>query len=252
MTDNPFPNPGGERHRRSDRHTQPPRVVRADNAYRAEKAPPSRAKARTGAQLSPVRIAVLAALIILTVLAAFRYADSALRAQEERDRIQAERDAYQTQINRHTPRYTSSIQHWSDEYGIDPALIKAVIYRESHYDPSAISSAGARGLMQLMPDTGTWMAQKAGISNYTEDSLFDPDLNIRLGTRYLHYLSGLFEGDPVLVVCAYHAGAGNVRTWVQNHSTDGTHLAISQIPMSDTRTYAERVMQSYAIYLENP
>lgn len=193
---------------------------------------------------------LVTALILVTALFAFRYADSALKAKEERDRIQAERDAHEALLERHEPRYRTYIQRWADEYGIDPAFIKAIIYRESHYDARALSNAGARGLMQLMPDTGTWMAQKAGLSGYTDDSLYDPDINIRLGTRYLHYLSGLFDGDPILVVCAYHAGAGNVRSWLQNHASDGKHLSLQEIPMNDTKTYAERVMQSYAIYLE--
>ena len=253
MTDKPTPaSQSAQRHRRSERHLQPPRVTRAPmetvtTPTRAEKTQKSHSKGGRGEILGAVLVAVL---VFVTVLCAFRYADSALKAREEQERIQAERDAHEALLERHEPRYVTYIQRWSDEYGIDPAFVKAVIYRESHYDARAISGAGARGLMQLMPYTVTWMEQKAGLSGYTDDSLFDPEINIRLGTRYLNYLSGLFDGDPILVVCAYHAGAGNVRSWLENHSSDGKRLTLQEIPMNDTKTYAERVMQSYAIYLE--
>ena len=161
--------------------------------------------------------------------------------------LEEERNAL---IRRHKPLYTDLIETYASRNGIEPAYVCAVIYRESHYDPTAVSSVGARGLMQLMPDTGTWWAGNLGLKDYTSDSLFLPEVNIRLGVRYLRYLSEKFAGDPILVACGYHAGAGNVESWLKKYSSDGVTLTLDQIPMEDTRTYARRVMESYAIYLQ--
>ena len=98
-------------------------------------------------------------------------------------------------------QYQSLIDQYSREYGVDPSLVKAVIYQESGGDPNAESKAGAQGLMQLMPPT----AEELGV----EDS-FDPEQNIRAGTRYLSKLMKRYDGDVRKALWAYNAGLGNV------------------------------------------
>ena len=235
-----------------------PRSRRGANARRTpspapEEIPESRpaGRKREKTRLSLPRILVLVLLVCCCALCASRFARDSLALDElkaDRERIARE---YQAYVDRHKPRYTAYINTYSDKYGISPAFVSAIIYRESSYVEDATSSAGARGLMQLMPDTGTWMAEKAGLKNYTADSLYDPETNIMLGTRYLNYLSGLFDGDPILVACGYHAGANNVKAWIRSYSSDGVALTLDEIPMEDTRTYARRVMESYAIYLQH-
>lgn len=133
---------------------------------------------------------------------------------------------------------------------LTPALVAAVILCESSYDPKAESRLGARGLMQLMPDTAEWVAHKLGEdgADYSFDNLYDPQTNIRFGTWYLGYLSRRFNGDATKIVCAYHAGQGNVDSWLKNpqYSSDGVTLDV--IPTQDTATYASRVLRARDIY----
>ena len=241
------------------RVTRAPRVERHDPPEELppeESAPPRTRRQRTNEKkaqraLDPARVLTLVFLSVVCVLCAYRFALKSLQIAELKEqRLRAEQE-YQAMVERHRPRYASFIETYAQKYAVNPAYIAAVIYRESHYDPRAESGAGARGLMQLMPDTGTWMAEKAGLEGYTTDSLYDPETNIRLGTRYLNYLSGLFDGDPILVACGYHAGANNVRSWLEKYSSDGVHLTLDEIPKDDSQTYARRVMESYAIYLQH-
>ena len=244
------------RRRRSDRHAPArgrrdplfsPGASRGDEGRRAGK---SASAARKKPFFTPLQLLCLAALALVCVFGAYKLADNSLKIAElraDRARAEEERNAF---ILRHKPLYTDLIETYASRNGIEPAYVCAVIYRESHYDPTAVSSVGARGLMQLMPDTGTWWAGNLGLKDYTSDSLFLPEVNIRLGVRYLRYLSEKFAGDPILVACGYHAGAGNVESWLKKYSSDGVTLTLDQIPMEDTRTYARRVMESYAIYLQ--
>ena len=82
----------------------------------------------------------------------------------------------------------------------------------------AESSVGARGLMQLMPDTAEWIAGKKKVSGYAFERMYDPESNISFGCWYLRYLANLFHGDPVCVSCAYHAGQGQVTAWLSDVS----------------------------------
>lgn len=109
----------------------------------------------------------------------------------------------------------------SNRYGVDPHLISAVIHVESEYDPHAVSSKGASGLMQLMPST----ALELGVSD-----IFDPEHNILGGVKYLKQLLSLFDGDPELALAAYNAGMGRVLKY------DGIP------PYESTREYVRRVL----------
>lgn len=186
--------------------------------------------------------------ILVSGIVYLHFRTDLLDLNAQKNRLLAE---YDNLVSRHIVKYRDHIEHYAAVYEINPAFVAAIIYRESHYDPEAVSYVGARGLMQLMPDTGTWMAEKAGIADYDHDDLFDPETNIRLGTRYLHYLSGKFDGDPILVACSFHAGAGNVESWIENYSSNGQTLTLDEIPMDDTQSYARKVMESYAVYLQH-
>ncbi len=201
----------------------------------------------------PVRITrgqglVLTVLAMMLILAICLSSVAGARLNDLRAARENEAQEFARQVARHTVKYRDLIEKYAAYYNVDPAYVAAVILRESSYDPNAVSHANARGLMQLMPDTGTWMAEKAGLSGYTLESLFDPETNIRLGTRYIDYLAGKFDGDPILIACGYHAGAGNVNSWLQKYSKDGKTLSIEEIPMEDTRSYAGKVLNAYSIY----
>ncbi|MDO5378340.1 MAG: lytic transglycosylase domain-containing protein [Clostridia bacterium] len=195
---------------------------------------------------APMRAILLALCVILFFTATVAITRNYLIAQEERRRLEAEA----AERAQHPLYYGDIILSYAQGQSLDPALVAAVILCESSYDPQAESRLGARGLMQLMEDTAGWIAHKLDEddASYTFDKLYDPETNIRYGTWYLGYLSRRFDGDATKIVCAYHAGQGNVDSWLNNpqYSSDGVTLDV--IPTRDTATYAERVLRARDVY----
>ena len=164
---------------------------------------------------------------------------------------QQERDAaYQAVVDAHPMYYTDLIARYAEEYNLRPAFVTAIILNESSFRTDAESNVGARGLMQLMPDTAEWIAGKLDVSGYSFERMYDAESNIRFGTWYLNYLSKLFRGDPVAVACAYHAGQSTVASWLSDRSIspDGIALPLENLPNGPTKTYAGRVTRDYGIY----
>lgn len=139
---------------------------------------------------APVRFGALALALILLIVGSVSITKTYLAHQEERRRLEAEA----AERAQHPLYYADTITAYADAQGLDPALVAAVILCESSYDPKAESRLGARGLMQLMPDTAEWVAHKLGEdgADYSFDNLYDPQTNIRFGTWYLGYLSRPF------------------------------------------------------------
>ena len=148
--------------------------------------------------------------------------------------------------------YRELIERWAGEYNLSPAFVSAVILNESSFQPRVESGVGARGLMQLMPDTAEWIAHKLNVEGYAFDRMYDPESNIRFGCWYLNYLSRLFLGDPVSVTAAYHAGQGQVKVWLSDpaRSEDGYTMPLESLPEGPTKKYAGRVTRDYGIYQE--
>ena len=166
-------------------------------------------------------------------------------------RRQDEHIEEQQAIDRNYPlEYRDLIERYAAEYNLKPAFVAAIIRNESSFQPEAESSVGARGLMQLMPDTAEWIAGKLKVNGYAFDRMKDPGSNIQFGCWYLRYLSNLFRGDPVCVICAYHAGQGEIASWLSNrsYSPDGNTLPLETLPEGPTKTYAGRVTRDYGIY----
>ena len=195
---------------------------------------------------APIRFLALALALVLLVTGAVSITKTYLAKQEERRRLEAEA----AERAQHPLYYGDLITLYASEQNLDPALVSAVILCESSFDPKAESRLGARGLMQLMPDTAEWVAHKYNEdgADYSFDNLYDPETNIRYGTWYLGYLSRRFGGDATKIVCAYHAGQGNVDSWLKNpqYSADGVTLDV--IPTQDTATYASRVLRARDVY----
>ncbi len=162
---------------------------------------------------------------------------------------QREREAaHERLLKNHPLQYREWIERYAAENNLQPSFVAAIILSESSYDSQALSSVGARGLMQLMEDTAGWIDGKLKVDNYSFDMLWDPETNIRFGCWYLGYLSRQFRGDPVCVAAAYHAGQGTVASWLQTYSEDGQTLALQRLPDGPTKTYAGRVTNAYAVY----
>ena len=145
-------------------------------------------------------------------------------------------------------KYTESVEEYSAAFGVDKNLVYAVIRTESGFRPEVESHAGAVGLMQLMPDTFTWLQNNLdGEVIYTAEYLKNPDINIRYGTYFLSYLIGEY-GDLRTVCAAYNAGMSNVENWLSDsrYSQDGVTLSV--IPYTETAGYVEKVEQAREIY----
>ena len=138
--------------------------------------------------------------------------------------------------------YEDYIVEYSEEYDLDPYLVCAMIKAESSFNPEAVSGDNAMGLMQLMHDTAQDIANRVGIEDFSDDMLFDPETNIRLGCAYMQYLSGLFDGNMDYVIAAYNWGLGNVREWVK------TDPKLENIPAAETEKYLKKVKAFYEIY----
>ena len=130
---------------------------------------------------------------------------------------------------------------------LDPALIAAVIYAETKFDPRP-SSAGAQGLMQLMPQTAEFLARRSGGVHFHVSDLATPSVNIAYGSYYLRYLIDHYGGNLPLALAAYNAGEANVDTWVARARARGHPLSIDQIPFAETRLYVEKVLSAQRAY----
>ena len=143
---------------------------------------------------------------------------------------------------------------WSNEYyAPEPALVMAVSRQESEMDPHAISSAGARGLLQLMPQTAKHMARKLKLRYDRALLLEDPQYNLRLGTAYLAELLDKYEGCYVLALAAYNAGPARVKKWLWRYGdprTEDVSLVdwIELLPYHETRNYIQRVLETTEVY----
>ena len=144
---------------------------------------------------------------------------------------------------RYQVKYPDLILEYAQEYDLDPYLVSAVIHTESRSRPDALSHAGAVGLMQVMPETGEWIAGHLGIAPEGVD-LTDPETNVEMGCWYLRFLLDRFEVQDT-AIAAYNAGQGNVGKWLEDeqHSTNSTHL--ESIPFPETEQYVVRVNEAY-------
>lgn len=143
-------------------------------------------------------------------------------------------------------KYRERIIEYSQQFEIDGALIASVANTESGFNENAKSSKGAVGVMQLMPATAEWVAEKMG-EEFKEEKLFDAEYNLKLGSYYLSYLVKSFNNEK-LGLCAYNAGPSCVRSWLANekYSSDGKTLSI--IPYSETEEYLSKVYKNYHYY----
>jgi soluble lytic murein transglycosylase len=138
--------------------------------------------------------------------------------------------------------YSVDIRTQAADKHLDPALIAAVIYAETKFDPRS-SSAGALGLMQIMPGTAAYLAHRSGATSFTTADLATPRVNIAYGAYYLRFLLDHYGGDKMLALAAYNAGLANVDRWVADARARGDDLTLSHIPFPETRAYVLKVLR---------
>ncbi len=130
---------------------------------------------------------------------------------------------------------------------LDPALIAAVIYAETKFEPRP-SSAGAQGLMQILPATAYYLAHLSGGTRFTAGDLSTPSVNVAYGSYYLRNLLDHYEGNQMLAVAAYNGGETNVDRWVAEAHAEGRNLSAAAIPFPETREYVQRVLAAEQVY----
>jgi peptidoglycan lytic transglycosylase len=144
-------------------------------------------------------------------------------------------------------RHEDIIRQQAHEKRLDPALVAAVIYTESRFRDQT-SNAGAKGLMQLTPDTAKFVERLSGGSTFELSDLSSPQVNIAYGTYYLRYLLDRYGDNEALALAAYNGGEGNVDRWVDAARRRGQALSIDAIPFGETRAYVRSVKNAARQY----
>jgi soluble lytic murein transglycosylase len=164
-------------------------------------------------------------------------------------------DKQQWQQLRQTPEYwqalypfpfESTILKWSKQRQLNPLLVTSLIRQESRFEPEIESSAGAMGLMQVIPPTAKTVAQNIGLSNY---SMTNPEDNINIGTYYLDFTHQKYDNNSMLAVASYNAGPNAVAKWVKRYGLKDADEFVEQIPYQETQGYVESVFENYWNYL---
>ncbi len=145
-------------------------------------------------------------------------------------------------------RHEDIIRQQASQKGLDPSLIAAVIYTESHFVDQT-SGAGATGLMQLMPATADYIAGLSGGTQFEQGDLSTPQINIAYGAFYLKYLLKKYRGSEVIALAAYNAGEGKVDEWLAGAAANNETFQVAKhIPFAETRDYVEKVLAARADY----
>jgi len=140
------------------------------------------------------------------------------------------------------------VQDIAKQTGIQSTLIWGVIRQESVFNANAISHAGARGLMQLMPTTANYISKKSGLGKVHKQELFLPSTNIHLGSLYLANLLKRFDNQLPLAIAAYNAGPTRVKRWQQRVPLENMNIWVELIPYNETRRYVQQVMAFTKVY----
>ncbi|WP_341328242.1 transglycosylase SLT domain-containing protein [Methylotuvimicrobium sp. KM2] len=144
--------------------------------------------------------------------------------------------------------YLDDIKKQARQQALDPAIVLGLIRRESVFDPRARSPAGARGLMQIMPQTGRQIARKLNETWQSENSLYQPNVNVKYGTHYYKQMLDRFGGHFALAAAAYNAGPGRVDRWLPRHQPLPADIWMETIPFKETREYVAAVLGYAMIY----
>jgi soluble lytic murein transglycosylase len=145
-------------------------------------------------------------------------------------------------------RHEDVIRQQAADKNLDPSLIAGVIYVESRFRDQT-SHAGAKGLMQLMPDTADYIARKSGGTQFVQGDLATPQINIAYGSWYLRYLLDRYHGNEALALAAYNAGEGKVDEWWRDAADRGQTFSVADhIPFPETRAYVSKVLNARRDY----
>ncbi len=147
----------------------------------------------------------------------------------------------------YTKKYEEYVYKYSSINNIDPMLTFAVIKAESNFNSNAVSKSNAIGLMQLMENTAIEMGDSID-ETINKEKLYDPETNIKLGTRYLAELLKRYNNNLNLTLAAYNAGIGNVEEWISSGIIKEDGSDIENIPFKETNNYVRKILRDYEIY----
>lgn len=146
--------------------------------------------------------------------------------------------------------YSEYVYKYAQEYEVDPIMVFSIIKAESNFNPNVVSSSNAIGLMQLMDTTAEEIAKKLEINFEKGMSLYNPELNIMLGTKYFSNLMKEYNNNYLLALTAYNAGIGNVKKWIEQGIIKEDGSDIENIPFKETNNYVRKIVRDYKIYTE--
>ena len=144
-------------------------------------------------------------------------------------------------------KYKETIITQADEYNLEESLVFAVAKAESNFDNNAVSSKGAVGVMQIMPDTFNWLNKRQNKTEPFED-LQNYETNIKYGCYYLRVLIDYYKGDKTLAICAYNAGIGTVDKWIKNDENFVNEAKNLKVPYKETERYLKKIIKGQEIY----
>lgn len=144
--------------------------------------------------------------------------------------------------------YKTSVERYSREKELDPYVVAGLIRQESEFNPKAISVAKAYGLTQVLPSTGRYLSRNAGISRFVPSMLFQPEINLRLGTHYMRQLLNSFQASWERTLAAYNGGPTRVSRWINWASFREPSEFIETIPIQETRDYVQIVLRNASVY----
>jgi soluble lytic murein transglycosylase len=147
-------------------------------------------------------------------------------------------------------RHDDIIRQQASDKDLDPALIAAVIYEESRFRDQT-SHAGARGLMQITPETADFIAERSGGIRFEQSDLATPQINIAYGAWFLRYLIDHYDGNETLAIAAYNAGQTNVDNWLERAGGAESFDAGRHVPFPETRAYVENVLERRGEYRDH-
>lgn len=146
--------------------------------------------------------------------------------------------------------YSEYVEKYAKENYVDPYIIYAIIKAESNFNPNVKSQSDAIGLMQLLEDTALEVSNTINEENITEQELYNPETNIKLGVTYYAYLLNRYGGNNFLALAAYNAGLGNVDTWIKQGIIKSDGSDIENIPYKETNNYVRKILRDYRLYIK--
>jgi len=146
-------------------------------------------------------------------------------------------------------KYSGYVEKYAAENDLDPLLIYSIIKAESNFKEEAKSKSNAIGLMQIMVSTAEETGKELEVEKVSEEELYNPELNIKIGTRYFKILLEKYKNYNLAII-AYNAGMGNLDKWIEQGIIDKQGENIENIPFPETKNYVKKILQNYKIYQE--